>query len=186
MAWLDRDALIAFAAQFAEFALDGAGSDTLTQAEKEDLLQLAGQLTDSVRSLAEIIDFHEAALIQGINGGYPSGVAGPASNILACALSAAFLIGARAVRSEIFDRLEKVAKSASVANARGVLQRRSREKDEKILEVARPIWQKLPAKQRSANRLASIISKSNQELGKPDGIRKRLKELIAAGRMDTD
>jgi hypothetical protein len=110
MAWLDKEALIAFAAQFAELALDGAGSSKLTPDEKEDLRQWADQLTSSVESLADIIDHHQAALAQGINGGYPRGVAGPASNILAQALTAAYLIGSRAVRNPITDRLEKEAK----------------------------------------------------------------------------
>jgi hypothetical protein len=186
MAWLDRNALIAFAAQFAEFALDGVGSGDLTPDEKEILLRSARQLTDSVESLADIIDFHEAALVQGINGGYPRGVAGPASTILACALSAAFSIGARAVRSQIFDRLEKSAQDVSMAHAREPIRRRTSEKDKKILELARPLWQKLPIKQRNPNRLASIISESNPELGEKEMIRGRLRKLIASGEINTD
>jgi hypothetical protein len=100
MAWMDRDALIAFADELAAFADDGARSEALTPDEREDLSQWAERLRDSVKSLADIVDLHDAAIMQGVVGGYPRGTAGPAGNAVACAISAAFTIGARAVRSQ--------------------------------------------------------------------------------------
>jgi hypothetical protein len=70
-----------------------------------------------------------------------------------------------------------------MANIRAAKERKTSERDEKILELARQHRQKPGTKkQRSANNLADIISRSNSELGSRERIRKRLGELKAAGR----
>jgi hypothetical protein len=158
----DDDGLTGFTEHLNMWAENALAFAELTDEEKATLTSARDQLKFYVDSLKRRLGVFDKHLVGRV-------------------MEAAFIIGCDGVRSRITDRLEKAAENASMAHARAAIERRTREKDEKLLEIARPLWQRLPTKQRTPNSLATIISQSNPELGGPDGIRKRLKDLTDAG-----
>jgi hypothetical protein len=181
-----RKTLTTFAASLEELAVDASGHADLTKSEKEELRRNAEQLMSCVESLANIIDAHDSKL--GFrHAPYVGGTAFPGHEILCCALSAAFMIGSRAIINPIKTRLDKEAKKASVAHARLSEEKESEAIDKAILDLAAPIWKLRPSCQKSAGLTASAIRESlNKVLDRPlrkDTIERRVRNLMKSGRL---
>jgi hypothetical protein len=160
---MDRNGLISWTADLAKIAVNTANSGDLTPEEKENLLQMADQLTRSVELLANLIDTHESLIVDIVRQDFqfPSlshaRVTGPGHTNLSWALSAAYWIGSRGVDNPIIGRLDKLALDTSAAHARKSI-RPADALDDKILEVARPKWLE-QSKHRNANAMATLIGK---------------------------
>jgi hypothetical protein len=176
-----RKQLVSFAASLEELVVDALDLASLTESEREDLRRNAEQLTSCVEALANVIDTHDAKL--GFRRPYVGGTAFPGHDILYCALTAAYKIGSLAIQNPILTRLTQVEKRLRMANARAPRLKSSEAIDEEIVRVAGPIWKTRSIRRRSPNAMASAIDESFPALGK-DALRKRLKKLIASGRLD--
>jgi hypothetical protein len=154
-----RKTLATFAASLEELAVDASGHADLTKSEKEELRRNAEQLTNCVEMLANIIDTHDSKL--GFrHAPYVGGTAFPGHEILCGALSAAYMIGSRAIINPIKTRLDKEAKKASVAHARLQREKESTKINEDIMRLAAPLWVRRPHLRKRAGATASEIAES--------------------------
>jgi hypothetical protein len=109
----------------AEFARTTACHGQLLDAEREDLITSADELTASYAELIAILKQHPDPRLRT-----------KALKALACAVASAFSIGSRAVRNSILDRfIEQRA-----ADARKVKVAPSQAIDAVIGELSRPLW----------------------------------------------